>query len=51
MDEQDVPAMQEILEKINEILRDKFGIRHSTVQLETIGLPEDALLCDTKHAE
>ncbi|MBC8234395.1 cation transporter [bacterium] len=51
IDEQDVPAMQEILEKINEILRDKFGIRHSTVQLETVGFPEDALLCDTKHAE
>ena len=51
IDEQDVPAMQELLEQINEILRDKFGIRHSTVQLETVGFPEDALLCDTKHAE
>lgn len=49
IDEKDVPAMQDILHKINTILRDKFGIRHSTIQLETVGYPEDALLCDTKH--
>jgi cobalt-zinc-cadmium efflux system protein len=49
IDEQDTHAMQDILQRINEILHDKFGIRHSTIQLETVGYPEDDLLCDTKH--
>jgi cobalt-zinc-cadmium efflux system protein len=49
IDEKDVPNMQNILEEINEILHEQFGIRHSTVQLETVGYPEDALLCNVKH--
>ncbi len=49
IDEENIHAMQNILQNINEILHDKFGIRHSTIQLETVGYPEDALLCDTKH--
>lgn len=49
IDEKDTLTMQDILKKINEILHDKFGIRHSTIQLETVGYPEDALLCNTKH--
>lgn len=49
IDEKDIHSMQDILQKSNEILRDKFGIRHSTIQFETVGYPEDALLCNTKH--
>jgi cobalt-zinc-cadmium efflux system protein len=50
IDKKDTHTMQDILQKINDILHDKFGIRHSTIQLETVGYPEDALLCNTKHA-
>ena len=49
IDEKDIHSLQDILQKSNEILRDKFGIRHSTIQFETVGYPEDALLCNTKH--
>lgn len=49
IDEEDVPNMQHILHQINALLGDKFGLRHSTIQLETVGYPDDALLCNTKH--
>ena len=49
IDEKDVHAMQDILQKINETVRDKFGIRHSTIQLETVRAPDDTLLCNVQH--
>ncbi|ADG81337.1 cation diffusion facilitator family transporter [Thermincola potens JR] len=46
----DCPDAERVLQEVNCLLLDNFGIRHSTVQVERICHREGSLLCDLKEA-